>query len=90
MHEGAQANAGHTALYESNFYQSLLSEVRIPSVHQQFRPQDIFNFLRSIASDYISKIQESTSAVFCKKLEHNFYIICMLNALFGDPRLHLV
>ena len=90
MQGEAPASAGHTTLYESNFYQRLLSETRIPGVYQKSKPKDIFAFLRDIANEYISKIKSSTSAVFCKKLEHNFYIICMLNALFGDPRLHLL
>lgn len=34
--------------------------------------------------------QQHTSKKFCQKLECDFTTICMLNALFGDPRIHLV
>ena len=57
MHGEAPTNAGHIALYESDFYQRLLSEARIPGIHQKSKPKDIFSFLRDIANDYISKIK---------------------------------
>ena len=84
-----QTMSNNTLPISDNFYQKLLSETRLPLIHQKHGPSDIFRFLKDIASEYINTIQQTTSKTYERKLNNNFYIICMLNALFGDPRLHL-
>ena len=86
--------SNNTVQISDNFYQKLLSETRLALIHQQHGPSDIFRFLKDIASEYANVIdqltrQQKTSKVYQRKLNDNFYVICMLNALFGDPRLHL-
>jgi len=84
-----QTMSDNTVPISDNFYQRLLSETRLPLIHQKHGPSDIFRFLKDIASEYVKTIEQTKSKIYLRKLNNNFYVICMLNALFGDPRLHL-
>lgn len=57
-------------------------------VSQQCKPSDIFNFLRDMALKYIAAM--NAKQYDQTTLDNEFMIICLLNALFGDPRFHLV
>lgn len=62
----------------------------IPQIFQEFFPSNIFDFLYDVAKEYIKAYKDHTSLIYSKKVEQDFLTVCMLNALFGDPRIHLV
>jgi len=62
----------------------------IPLIFQEFYPSSIFSFLYDLAKLYIQSYREHPSKLYCEKVEKDFLTICALNALFGDPRIHLV
>jgi hypothetical protein len=70
------------SLYESAYFQNLVSKSKIPLVNYDSSPKGIFNLLKDAADQYVVQTKG--------KLGHDFYVICMLNALFGDPRIHLI
>lgn len=56
-------------------------------VHQKNEPTDIYKFLHDIAESYVEAIK---SGIYNNtQLNNEFVTICLLNALFGDPRYHL-
>jgi len=72
---------GLKTFYDSPYFQTLVSKSKIPRADFESSPKGIFNLLRDAAQQYIS--QEARPS-------HDFYVICLLNALFGDPRIHLI
>jgi hypothetical protein len=76
--------------FECSYYKRLFNQVNLPRVFQAYKPSDIFNFLEGVALEYKDAWNQSSSKDFREKLDGEFYIICMLNALFGDARFHLV
>ena len=64
----------------------------MPRIRHRFQPKDIYNLLHQIARELVALIAQSSSQGqqrHQRRLNQEFYVICMLNALFGDPRLHL-
>lgn len=48
------------------------------------KPSEIYNFLYQTAKFYVLK-----SDLQSQKLNEEFFVVCMLNALFGNPNVHL-
>lgn len=48
------------------------------------KPGDLHNFLLKTAKFYVEKAD-----LRVQKLNEEFFVICMLNALFGNPNVHL-
>ena len=62
----------------------------VPLLSQLKSPAGIFKMLYAMCQEYLKAIDSHRSKLFCAKLEHDFTTLCLLNALFGDPRVHLV
>ena len=75
--------------FASPYFQKLYSKLKLPIKFQEFQPSSICKFLSDLADSYVVSLTKNTSLVFCKKLDQHFFVVCMLNALFGDPRVHL-
>ena len=63
---------------QDEFMRSLL-QTELPQAKLFTSKNQIYAFLQDLARHY---------ATFCgqdKKLAHEFYVVCMLNALYGDP-----
>lgn len=69
---------------------SAKNQLVVPLVTQQQSPAGIFKMLHAICLEYLKSIDSHRSILFCEKLEHDFTTLCLLNAMFGDPRVHLV
>jgi len=59
-----QIMSSNTITINDNFYQKLLSETKLPLIHQKHGPSDIFRFLKDIASEYITTIKKTKSKAF--------------------------
>jgi len=47
-------------------------------------------FLYDLANEMVAESQKSREPKYTDKLKHEFYTVCMLNALFGNPNIPLV
>lgn len=64
--------------FQDEFMRSLL-QTELPQAKLFTSKSQIYAFLQDLARHY---------ATFCgqdKKLTHEFYVVCMLNAMYGDP-----
>eukprot|EP00352_Strombidinopsis_acuminata_P000902 CAMPEP_0176343556 /NCGR_PEP_ID=MMETSP0126-20121128/4036_1 /TAXON_ID=141414 ORGANISM="Strombidinopsis acuminatum, Strain SPMC142" /NCGR_SAMPLE_ID=MMETSP0126 /ASSEMBLY_ACC=CAM_ASM_000229 /LENGTH=157 /DNA_ID=CAMNT_0017689571 /DNA_START=2967 /DNA_END=3440 /DNA_ORIENTATION=- len=64
----------------------------MPFVQFSKDPRDIFYLLKDISDDYVTKILACSSqkTKYADKLNNEFYVVCLLNALFGNPNISLV
>jgi len=69
--------------FTDEFFRKLL-EKPLPESKLFTKPGDIYNFLLKTAKYYVEKADLRT-----QKLSEEFFVICMLNALFGNPNVHL-
>ena len=69
--------------FTDEFFRKLL-EKSLPESKLFTKPGDVYNFLFKTAKYYVEKADLRT-----QKLSEEFFVICMLNALFGNPNVHL-
>ena len=62
----------------------------IQRLSNQYDPSSIFDFLHDVALVHVNAIKTNQAKLFCQKVEEDFFTLCLLNALFGDPRIALV
>lgn len=62
----------------------------MPAIEHKYDISNICKLLHRIALSYVGQMQEAGLEPAAQKLNHEFYVVCMLNALFGDPRVHLI
>ena len=58
-----------------------MAKSKIPLIQCENGPKGIFNLMRDAGKEMVRQT---------KRPGHDFYVICLLNALFGDPRIHLI
>jgi hypothetical protein len=69
--------------FTDEFFRKLLEKPLLES--KLFtKPSDLHNFLLKTAKFYVEKAD-----LRVQKLNEEFFVICMLNALFGNPNVHL-
>lgn len=62
----------------------------MPFILFDANPQTIFQFLYDLSKSQIDEIHKATNDKVKKTLQHEFYALCLLNALFGNPYVHLI
>ena len=70
--------------FADNFMARLFQNSKFPYAEHKGSPSAIFSLLKDLAMSLVDKVklkQESSSM--------EFYTLCLLNCLFGDPRIHL-
>ena len=77
--------------FDDPFFHEFFNKIRLPVVDFKKDPQDLFFYLKDLAQDYVGLIQKNQgNKGLHDKLQYEFYVVCMLNALFGNPNIHLV
>jgi hypothetical protein len=83
---------GNQTQYDDKCIQNILSNLSLPLFKFKEEPKDLFLFFESLARFLLDKLtkQPLPSKKTQDKLEQEFFIVCTLNALFGNPNIHLV
>lgn len=70
----------------------MFQNTKMPTINFSKDPRDLFFFLKDIADDYIAKILACSNqkTKYADKLNNEFYVVCLLNALYGNPNISLV
>ncbi|CDW76976.1 subunit of the nuclear pore complex that is localized to both sides of the pore [Stylonychia lemnae] len=75
--------------FDDPFIERTLASTQVKTLEFQSDPTIIFYFLEDLAKHLIQQIDSQTLELV-QKLSEEFYVICTLNALFGNPCIQLV
>lgn len=62
----------------------------MPHVSFKKDPKDLFHFFDDVTTVLLTGLKRTTSPTLAEKLNSDFHVVCLLNALFGNPNIHLV
>lgn len=81
---------GHGSHFDDLFIEKMLTSTRMPHVSFKKDPKDLFYFFDDVTTVLINGLQRTSSPALAEKLNTEFNAVCLLNALFGNPNIHLV
>ena len=67
----------------------MLSTANLPYLEFASDPVSMGRFYEDLARHFLSKLPNATGDLKLK-LQHEFYVVCLLNSLFGNANLQLV
>lgn len=71
--------------------QEMLGKAKLSFANIKREPKELFKFFKDLAEELVKGLKTSgVSANTRENLSQEFYIVCLLNALFGNPNIHLV
>jgi hypothetical protein len=92
----AKQNEGLLPSIKNLYEDRKLLEANLPTVSLMLQGRDqsysynsLSKFLYDIANELAADAQRNKSVAYTNKIKHEFFAVCLMNALFGNPNLHL-
>lgn len=77
--------------FEDSYIHNILTSAKLPFAEFKQSPGAMFFFYEDLALTLLAKLALKTlSPMTREKLQQEFYIVAMLNVLYGNPNIHLI